>query len=87
MCEQNAIVVGIDKKSNFKNELFYFIQCDITSKTSVKNRLKKLKILKILMAYYTAAYNPKINVKDNSIENYSLDKLDKSFKVNVHGTY
>ena len=90
LCEQNAIVVGIDKKkSNFKNELFYFIQCDITSKTSVKNCLKKIKknIGNPYGLLHCAAYNPKINVKeDNSIENYSLDKLDKSFKVNVHGT-
>lgn len=96
--ESNANVVVLDKKnlknffikSNLNNKNIYFIKCDITKESDVKQSalkiLKKYKKIDVLINNACNDYNPTIKNKNEFLlEKFNLKIWEKDLNVGLKG--
>ena len=82
----NKKIVKLKKKVNKKN----LIEChkvDITNKKQIKNTIDKIykKYKKIDCLINNAGYNPKLGLKNNKFENFTIKQWEKEIQIGLTG--
>ena len=83
----NKKIVKLKKKVNKKN----LIEChkvDITNKKQIKNTIDKIykKYKKIDCLINNAGYNPKLGLKNNKFENFTIKQWEKEIQIGLTGS-
>ena len=83
----NKKIVKLKKKVNKKN----LIEChkvDITNKKQIKNTIDKIykKYKKIDCLINNAGYNPKLELKNNKFENFTIKQWEKEIQIGLTGS-
>ena len=83
----NKKIVKLKKKVNKKN----LIEChkvDITNKKKIKNTIDKIykKYKKIDCLINNAGYNPKLELKNNKFENFTIKQWEKEIQIGLTGS-
>ena len=83
----NKKIVKLKKNVNKKN----LIEChkvDITNKKQIKNTIDKIykKYKKIDCLINNAGYNPKLGLKNNKLENFTIKQWEKEIQIGLTGS-
>ena len=90
----SSVKADLTNNEKFDNDSFLVLELDITNKDSVEDSLKLTikKFKKVDILINNAAIDAKFdktgfeNIDNNSFENYPIDLLEKSIRVNTIGT-
>lgn len=83
----NKKIVKLKKKVN-KKKLIECHKVDITNKKQIKNTIDKIykKYKKIDCLINNAGYNPKLGLKNNKFENFTIKQWEKEIQIGLTGS-